>query len=84
MKQLTCNECQSPLVYICNWGVGYKRYRCVDCETEFIVDNKSHKIIETIHPFVVPNPEDHNPDCQCAVCVYGQDEWIRNFHASEY
>jgi len=26
----------------------------------------------------------HHPECQCAICYYGADEWLRNFHASEY
>lgn len=26
----------------------------------------------------------HHPDCQCARCIYGDSEYIRNFHPSEY
>lgn len=26
----------------------------------------------------------HHPDCQCNICFYGADEWLRIFHASEY
>jgi len=27
---------------------------------------------------------DHRAECQCAVCYYGRDAYIRNFHPGEY
>lgn len=27
---------------------------------------------------------EHHEDCQCGICVYGADEWLRINHPSEY
>lgn len=27
---------------------------------------------------------EHHVDCQCNMCVYGTDEWLRIYHPSEY
>lgn len=34
--------------------------------------------------FTVPDPSEHHPECQCAVCRYGQGTWVWLFHPSEY
>jgi hypothetical protein len=50
---------------------------CVD-KTTFDGRYEDNYIVE-------PEPiTHHHPDCSCARCHYGDDAYIRNFHASEY
>ncbi len=34
--------------------------------------------------FMLENPENHHPECSCAICHYGQDQFLWAFHPSEY